>query len=150
MWHHRCVSERPPILTGERKAAWCGQLNEAVRLASSLPSDDLHDGVLCGRSGRPCATARKLNECMKIERPAQKRNAGQLVRTTLLYGVGPSPLQLLSYAVRGLVLAGAFTVVQDTKSTTYRPGEVFMVAAGRVHSEEVGPEGAQILVGRKY
>jgi quercetin dioxygenase-like cupin family protein len=54
------------------------------------------------------------------------------------------------YAVRGLVLAGAFTVVQDTKSTTYRPGEVFMVAAGRVHSEEVGPEGAQILVGRKY
>jgi hypothetical protein len=46
MWHHRCVSERPPILTGERKAAWCGQLNEAVRLASSLPSDDLHDGVL--------------------------------------------------------------------------------------------------------
>jgi hypothetical protein len=46
MWHHRCVSERPPILTGERKAAWCGQPNEAVRLGSSLPSDDLHDGVL--------------------------------------------------------------------------------------------------------
>lgn len=54
------------------------------------------------------------------------------------------------FAVRGLVLAGAFTVIQDSKSTTYRPGEVFMVAAGHVHSEEVGPEGAQILVGRKY
>jgi quercetin dioxygenase-like cupin family protein len=54
------------------------------------------------------------------------------------------------YAVRGLVLAGAFTVIQDSKSTTYQPGEVLMVAAGRVHSEEVGTEGAQILVGRKY
>ena len=55
-----------------------------------------------------------------------------------------------AFAVRGLVLAGAFTVVQAGTSTTYRPGEVFMVGAGQVHSEEVGPEGAQILVGRKY
>jgi hypothetical protein len=54
------------------------------------------------------------------------------------------------YAVRGIVLAGAFTVIQDNKSMTYRPGEVFMVAAGKVHSEEVGIEGTQILVGRKY
>jgi len=54
------------------------------------------------------------------------------------------------YAVRGLVLAGAFTVIQDNRPTTYRPGEVFAVAAGRVHSEEVGAEGARILVGRKY
>ena len=55
-----------------------------------------------------------------------------------------------AFAVRGLVLAGAFTVIQDGTSTTYRPGEVFMVAPGREHSEEVGTEGAQILVGRKY
>ena len=55
-----------------------------------------------------------------------------------------------AYAVRGLVLAGAFTVIQDGKPTTYRPGEVFAVPSGRVHSEEVGAEGAQILVGRKY
>lgn len=54
------------------------------------------------------------------------------------------------YAVRGLVLAGAFTVIEDDKSTSYHPGEVFTVAAGRVHSEEIGTEGAQILVGRKY
>lgn len=54
------------------------------------------------------------------------------------------------FAVRGLVLSGAFTVIQDGTSTTYRTGEVFMVAPGREHSEEVGTEGAQILVGRKY
>jgi hypothetical protein len=46
----------------------------------------------------------------------------------------------LPYAVRGFVLAGAFTVIEDTNATTHRPGEVFMVAAGRVHSEEVGPK----------
>ena len=54
------------------------------------------------------------------------------------------------FAVKGLVLSGAFTVIQDGKSTTYRPGEVFTVAAGHAHSEEVGTEGAQIHVGRKY
>jgi quercetin dioxygenase-like cupin family protein len=54
------------------------------------------------------------------------------------------------YAVRGLVLAGTFTVILDDNPTTYHPGEVFAVPAGRAHSEEVGKEGAQILVGRKY
>lgn len=54
------------------------------------------------------------------------------------------------YAVRGLVLAGAFTVIEGGKPTTYGPGEVFEVAAGCAHSEEIGAEGAQILVGRKY
>ena len=54
------------------------------------------------------------------------------------------------YAVRGLVLAGAFTVIRDSKPISYRAGEVFAVPADCAHSEEVGPEGAQILVGRKY
>jgi quercetin dioxygenase-like cupin family protein len=55
-----------------------------------------------------------------------------------------------SYAVRGLVLSGAFTVTQDNVSKTYRSGEIFSVSAGRDHSEEIGPEGAEVLVGRKY
>jgi quercetin dioxygenase-like cupin family protein len=55
-----------------------------------------------------------------------------------------------SYAVRGLVLAGAFTVIRDDKPTTFRPGEIFSVPADCAHSEEIGTEGAQIVVGRKY
>jgi len=43
------------------------------------------------------------------------------------------------FAVRGLVLAGTFTVKQDNVAKTYRPGEVFSVAAGLDHSEEIGP-----------
>ena len=54
------------------------------------------------------------------------------------------------YAVRGLVLAGTFTVIRDNNPTTYHRGEIFAVPAGCVHSEEVGTGGAQILVGRKY
>jgi quercetin dioxygenase-like cupin family protein len=54
------------------------------------------------------------------------------------------------FAVRGLVLSGAFTVTQSNVTTTYRTGEIFSVAAGQDHSEEVGPEGAEVVVGRKY
>ena len=54
------------------------------------------------------------------------------------------------FAVRGLVLEGAFTVICDKRPVTYRPGEVFDVAGGVPHSEEVGPEGARVLVGRKF
>jgi quercetin dioxygenase-like cupin family protein len=52
--------------------------------------------------------------------------------------------------VRGLVLDGIFIVAQDSKPVTYRAGDVFFVVAGTCHTEEVGTQGAKILVGRKY
>lgn len=54
------------------------------------------------------------------------------------------------FAVRGLVLSGAFTVSQNHVARTYRPGEIFSVAADEEHAEEIGPEGAEIVAGRKY
>ncbi|MEA2783791.1 MAG: hypothetical protein QOK29_5387 [Rhodospirillaceae bacterium] len=54
------------------------------------------------------------------------------------------------FAIRGLVLAGTFTVTQDNQRVSYGPGEIFAVAEGHPHDEEIGPEGARILVGRKY
>jgi quercetin dioxygenase-like cupin family protein len=54
------------------------------------------------------------------------------------------------YNIRGLVLGGTFVVRQDNRPTTYRAGEVFAVPAGQKHSEEIGSEGARVLVGRKY
>ena len=54
------------------------------------------------------------------------------------------------FAVRGLVLSGAFTVTQSSITKTYRAGEIFSVAAGEDHSEEIGPDGAEVVVGRKY
>jgi quercetin dioxygenase-like cupin family protein len=54
------------------------------------------------------------------------------------------------FAIRGLVLAGSFTVTKDNQPTTYRSGQVFAVADGHPHDESVGPEGARVIFGRKY
>lgn len=54
------------------------------------------------------------------------------------------------YDIRGLVLSGVFIVNQGEAPVTYRAGDIFFVPAGRGHTEEIGAEGARILVGRKY
>lgn len=54
------------------------------------------------------------------------------------------------FAIRGLVLAGTFIVTQDKQRTVYEPGQVFAVAHGLPHDESIGPEGARVLVGRKF
>ncbi len=51
--------------------------------------------------------------------------------------------------IRGLVLDGVFIVRQGNQLATYRVGQVFNVPAGTRHSEEIGLDGARILVGRK-
>jgi hypothetical protein len=53
------------------------------------------------------------------------------------------------FAVRGLVLSGAFVVTKD-EPVTFEPGEIFSVSLGELHDESIGPEGARVLVGRKY
>ena len=54
------------------------------------------------------------------------------------------------FAVRGLVLSGTFIVTQSNGPVTYAPGRIFAVADGELHDESIGPEGARVLVGRKF
>ena len=54
------------------------------------------------------------------------------------------------FGVRGLVLDGAFIVIQSNQPVTDGPGEIFTVPAGDLHCEEIGPAGAKVLLGRKY
>jgi quercetin dioxygenase-like cupin family protein len=54
------------------------------------------------------------------------------------------------YDIRGLVLSGVFIVNQGDAPVTYRAGDIFDVPMGRSHTEEIGGEGAKIVVGRKY
>ena len=54
------------------------------------------------------------------------------------------------FAIRGLVLSGTFLVKQDDETVTFAPGQIFAVAEGKLHDEWVGPDGAQVLVGRKF
>jgi quercetin dioxygenase-like cupin family protein len=58
------------------------------------------------------------------------------------------------FDIRGLVLEGAFIVGRatgpETSMVTYRPGDVFYVANGDLHHEQIGPDGARVLLGRRY
>lgn len=54
------------------------------------------------------------------------------------------------FAIRGLVLSGAFFVTQTGDPVTYGPGQIFAVAEGELHDESIGPDGARVLVGRKF
>lgn len=54
------------------------------------------------------------------------------------------------FSVRGLILDGAFIVTLEGVERTYRKGDIFEVAADRMHFEEVGADGAELLVGRRY
>jgi quercetin dioxygenase-like cupin family protein len=54
------------------------------------------------------------------------------------------------FSIRGLVLSGTFVVTTDAEPVTHGAGQVFSVPEGQLHDESIGPEGARILVGRKY
>jgi quercetin dioxygenase-like cupin family protein len=54
------------------------------------------------------------------------------------------------YDVRGIVLNGVFTVIQNDKPLHYHPGDVFFVANGVLHCEEIDQAGAEICVGKRY
>ncbi len=54
------------------------------------------------------------------------------------------------YAVRGLVTAGEFIISFDGVPRSFKPGQIFEVAAGQLHSEAVGPEGTCVTTGRMY
>src|ERR1700738_4053144 len=54
------------------------------------------------------------------------------------------------FAIRRLVLSGRFIGTQSSARVTDAPGQVLAGAAGELHDESIGPEGARILVGRKF
>ncbi len=54
------------------------------------------------------------------------------------------------FAIRGLVISGSFLVTQTGDPVTYGPGQVFAVDLGELHDESIGPEGATVVVGRKF
>jgi quercetin dioxygenase-like cupin family protein len=48
-----------------------------------------------------------------------------------------------------LVLKGAFTMVTEDGSVTHQPGDTCKLAAGTLHAEQTGADGATILIGKK-
>jgi quercetin dioxygenase-like cupin family protein len=54
------------------------------------------------------------------------------------------------FDARLLVLEGAMTIASEGGERTYRAGDIFVMPAGRPHSETAGPDGARYLAGRRY
>ncbi len=54
------------------------------------------------------------------------------------------------FAIRGLVKSGAFTVAQSGEPVVYGAGQVFAVDHGELHDEWVGPDGASVIIGRRF
>ena len=54
------------------------------------------------------------------------------------------------FTIKGLVLEGLFTVIQRGQRQACGPGQMFFVAQGDPHDEEIGASGARVLIGKKY
>ncbi len=54
------------------------------------------------------------------------------------------------YDVWGLVTAGEFRITVDGETAIYPAGSEFRLQAGCRHSEEAGPGGASLVVGRLH
>ena len=53
------------------------------------------------------------------------------------------------FDLHALVLEGEITISAGIEAATFRAGQVFTMADGREHQEQVGPEGVRFLVGRR-
>ena len=53
------------------------------------------------------------------------------------------------FDVAALVLDGEITIGVGGEARTYRAGDQFRMAAGCMHTEDVGPAGVRYLVGRR-
>ena len=54
------------------------------------------------------------------------------------------------FAIRGLIVSGTFVVLQEQEPVTYSAGQIFAVDEGKLHDEWIGPDGAKLVVGRKF
>ncbi len=54
------------------------------------------------------------------------------------------------YDVKALVLEGQITLTVGSGARTYRTGEIFTMASGRRHVEDIGAEGVRYIAGRRH
>ena len=60
------------------------------------------------------------------------------------------PLHTHEFSVMLLVVGGNFTLAFQEGTTNYRPGEVCELAANVMHTERAGPEGATVLLAKRW
>ena len=53
------------------------------------------------------------------------------------------------FDIRALVLDGEIRLTVEGDEYAYREGDIFVMPAGHVHAEAIGPDGVDYLVGRR-
>ncbi|MDH3451283.1 MAG: cupin domain-containing protein [Gammaproteobacteria bacterium] len=80
----------------------------------------------------------------------QLRNKGYGEPRTKEYAPNANEAQHThDFSVLAMVTRGELTLAYEDGSTTYKPGECCELAAGTVHGEQAGANGATLLLGRK-
>ncbi len=65
-------------------------------------------------------------------------------------GQGPEKdMHTQDQSVMWWVISGELTMMLESGSTTYRPGDWYENVAGTLHTEQFGPEGATVLLAMK-
>jgi quercetin dioxygenase-like cupin family protein len=81
---------------------------------------------------------------------AELERDGYQVGTNTTPGAKVNPEHSHPFDVKAIVVKGALTLHRDGSAHTYRPGEIFSMPRGCLHSESYDAEGAVVLVGRKF
>jgi quercetin dioxygenase-like cupin family protein len=81
---------------------------------------------------------------------AELKKEGYEVMTNTTPGAKVNPEHSHPFDVRAMVLKGTLTLHRDGGAHTYRPGEIFAMPRGCVHSESYDAHGALVLLGRKF
>jgi quercetin dioxygenase-like cupin family protein len=61
-----------------------------------------------------------------------------------------NPEHVHEFDARLLFLNGEMTITRAGKAQTFRAGDICEVAAGTLHTEKCGPDGAHYLAGRRF
>lgn len=89
-----------------------------------------------------------MTDAATFEAALRREGFQEILRREIPPGQAPDEHEH-SWDVRGLVLRGRFTV-QGERLQDCGPGEVFTLSAGHRHTEAAGPEGADLLIGRRH
>tara|TARA_R110002096_G_scaffold258166_2_gene451768 strand:- start:1614 stop:1877 length:264 start_codon:yes stop_codon:yes gene_type:complete len=85
----------------------------------------------------------------RSEFEAELKRDGYEVKESELGPMEPKPQHTHDFDARVFVLDGEITIVTGDKSTTYRKGDDYSLAAGTMHTEVVGPGSVKYVAGRR-
>ncbi len=85
----------------------------------------------------------------RLEFQAELQRDGYRVVNSSLKPNKVDPNHCHDFEAKVFVLGGEITITRDNRPETFRAGQCYMVPAGCMHTEHVGPEGVAYLAGRR-